>query len=99
MEIDKVISALNSQLRMDILKVLVTTPKTVSEVLEDLRKKGIDITYRETAYRAIEKLVDSGLAQKFYEKQKGICYRLSTRQIEIKIDNDSITIILLDSED
>jgi len=93
MELSKVISALNSKLRRDILKVLVDNPSTVGEVLDNLRNRGFNVKYRETVYRALEKLVDSGLVQKFYDGEKGICYRLSIRQIKIEIDKDSIDVI------
>ena len=72
MDIDKVISALNSNLRREILKALATAPKTVNQALEELNKKGVHIKYRETVYRALEKLFDADLVEKYYAKEKGI---------------------------
>ena len=85
MDINKVIAALNSHLRREILKILAKEPKTVIEVLEDLKKKKIEIKYRETVYRALEKLFDAELVGKYYAKEKGICYKLTAKRVVIDI--------------
>lgn len=85
MDINKVISALDSKLRREILKILAKEPKTVIEVLEDLKKKKIEIKYRETVYRALEKLFDAELVEKYYAKEKGIWYKLTAKRVVIDI--------------
>jgi DNA-binding transcriptional ArsR family regulator len=46
METDKVISALNSELRREILKIISKEPMPVIQVLEELKKKGYTVKYR-----------------------------------------------------
>ena len=93
MDIAKVVSALNSSLRREILKILAERPNTVLEVLNKLKTKGFDVKYRETVYRALEKLVDAELVEKFYAKEKGLCYKLSLTRITIEITKESLDIV------
>ena len=93
MDIAKIISALNSDLRREILKILAERPYTVLEVLNKLKKKGLDVKYRETVYRALEILVDAELVEKFYVKEKGLCYKLSLTRITIEITKESLEIV------
>jgi len=93
MDINKVISALNSHLRREILKILAKEPKTVLEVLEELKKKKVDIKYRETVYRALEKLFDAELLEKYYDKEKGLCYKLLLTRITIEITKETLNIV------
>jgi len=64
----------------------------VVQVLENLKKRGIVVRYRETVYRALEKLVDSELVLKYYDKEKGLCYKLLTTKLTITITMDSTEI-------
>jgi len=91
MEIRKVISALDSDLRREILRIVADNPGTVVDVLNQLRKRGFEVKYRETVYRAMEKLVDAQLMEKFYEKERGLCYKLSLTSLEIDITKGTIT--------
>jgi Fe2+ or Zn2+ uptake regulation protein len=85
MEIDKAVSALGSKLRREILKIISKEPMTVIQVLEELRKRKFDVKYRESVYRALEKLVDSGLVEKCYIKEKGLCYKLKVKIVKIDL--------------
>jgi Fe2+ or Zn2+ uptake regulation protein len=59
---------------------------TLQEIFEKLcRKEGVRIKYRESVFRALDKLVDAGLIEKFYDKKKGICYKLLIHKIEIDL--------------
>ena len=93
MDIAKVVSALNSSLRREILKILAERPNTVLEVLNKLKTKGLDVKYRETVYRALEKMVDAELVEKFYVKEKGLCYKLSLTRITIEIRKELLDIV------
>jgi len=93
METDKVISALRSKTRREILQILAGEPKTVQEVMESLPQKRVKIKYRESVYKALEKLVDAGLVDKYYEKEKGICYKLSKTRLEIDLSNGVVEYI------
>jgi Fe2+ or Zn2+ uptake regulation protein len=92
MDVNKIIGALNSGLRREILSILSKQPMTVLQVLEELKKRIGGVRYRETVYRALERLVDSGLVEKYYEKEKGLCYKLVSNCITIRINKDSIDI-------
>jgi len=80
-------------MRREILKILAEKPYTVLEVKDRLKSKGFDVTYRETIYRALEKLVDAELVEKFYVKEKGLCYRLSLTRMTIEITKESLDIV------
>lgn len=92
MDIAKVISAMDSELKREILKVLAERPNNVIGVMQILRSKGFDVKYRETVYRALEKLVWSGLVEKYYEREKGLCYKLLKAQLTIKINKESLDV-------
>lgn len=92
MDVNKVIGALNSGLRREILSILSKQSMTVLQVLEELKRRTGGVRYRETVYRALERLVDSGLVEKYYEKEKGLCYKLVSNCIMIRIEKDSVDI-------
>ncbi len=90
MEMGKVISALDSDFRRQILRILSKEPLTVVQVLEELRRSNQQLKYRETVYRALEKLLDAGLVDKSYIKNKGLCYKLLVNHLTIDIKSDSL---------
>jgi Fe2+ or Zn2+ uptake regulation protein len=85
METGKVIAALNSDFRREVLRILSKEPMTVGQVLEELKRHKVGVKYRETVYRAVEKLVEAGLVDKSYVKNKGLCYKLTVSRITIDI--------------
>lgn len=85
-------SALDSDLRREIMMILHSGPRTVTEVLESLIRRKYSVKYRETVYRALEKLSDAGLIEKYYKRDRGLCYELVSSKITIQIDNNSIMI-------
>lgn len=89
-EIDKVISALNSTMRREILKIISEEPMTVIQVLEELRRRNFEVKYRETVYRALEKLLDAGLVEKYYYREKGLCYRMKVKLITVDLSKSTI---------
>jgi DNA-binding PadR family transcriptional regulator len=92
MDITKVISAMDSELKRETLKVLAERPNNVSGVMQRLKTKGFNVKYRETIYRALEKLVESGLVEKYYEHEKGLCYKLSLTRLTIVINRESLNV-------
>jgi Fe2+ or Zn2+ uptake regulation protein len=92
LDLAKVVSALNSSTRRKILSVLEKDHMTLQEIFEKLNKEGVEVKYRESVYRALQKLVNAGLIEKFYEKQKGICYKLVMRKIEIDLIDGKVSI-------
>ncbi len=90
MEIDNAVSALSSKLRREILKIISKEPMTVIQVLEELRKRKFYVKYRESVYRALEKLVDSELVEKCYIKEKGLCYKLKVKIVKIDLTKGEI---------
>jgi|YelNatPaOPRAMG01_1025707.scaffolds.fasta_scaffold183548_2 Fe2+ or Zn2+ uptake regulation protein len=86
MDFNKVISALNSNTRQQIIKILGRGPATVAEIFQEIKKnQRVGLRYRESVYRALEKMVEAELIEKYYEKDKGICYRLLTRKIKLDL--------------
>jgi len=92
MDVNKIIGALNSGLRREILSILSKQPMTVLQVLEELKRRTSCVRYRETVYRALERLADSGLVEKYYEKEKGLCYKLVSNHVTINIAKDSVDV-------
>jgi Fe2+ or Zn2+ uptake regulation protein len=58
---------------------------SVVQVLEELKKMKMEVKYRETVYRALEKLLDVKLVEKFYVKEKGLCYKATINRVIINI--------------
>jgi len=90
MDADKVISALNSKLRREILRIISEEPMTVIQVLDELKRKKFEIEYRESVYRALEKLLDAGLVEKYYIKEKGLCYTTKVKLVVIDLMKDNV---------
>jgi len=92
MDASRIISALDSKLRIEILKILAEKPNNVVGVLQKLRSKGLDARYRETVYRGLEKLADAELVEKYYDKESGLCYKLTSDRFKIEIRRESVSI-------
>jgi Fe2+ or Zn2+ uptake regulation protein len=90
METGIVIAALDSDLRRQILRILSKEAMTVVQVLEELKKHKSGVKYRETAYRALEKLLEAGIVDKSYVRNKGLCYELIVSRITIDLATDSL---------
>lgn len=90
MDVGRVVASLNSNLRREILQTLFKQPMTVVEVLEELKKRRIEVKYRETVYRALEKLSDAQLVEKYYDKSKGLCYKLSSTKWALEIRDEAV---------
>jgi Fe2+ or Zn2+ uptake regulation protein len=91
MDIGKVASALDSDLRREILKILAENPSTVLDAANELRRRKFRVKYRETVYRAMEKLVDSGLIGKYYDRERGLCYKISLISITIDMAKGTVS--------
>ena len=86
MDISKIIPALDSETRREIIKILGKGPSTVKDVFQEIKKtQKVSVRYRESIYRALEKLVNAGLVEKYYDKEKGICYNLLMRKIKLDL--------------
>jgi len=97
MDVDAVISALNSRGRRQILMVLSkyfgypSDALTVKELMSELSQDPIfKIKHRESVYKALENLVDSGLVEKYSRKGRGMCYRIVKTKLEIDLAKGSI---------
>ena len=97
LEIDAVISALNSRSRRHILKVLSkffgypANALTLKElVLELIQDPDFKVKRRESIYKALEKLVDSGLVKKYHEEGRGMCYSIVKTRLEIDLAKGTV---------
>lgn len=92
MDVDAVISALNSRGRRQVLTILSkyfgypSDALTVKELMSELSQNtAFKIKHRESVYKALEKLVGSGLVEKYSEKGRGMCYRIVKTKLEIDL--------------
>lgn len=97
MNVDVVISALNSRNRRRILKILSkyfgfpSDALTIKELLYELREdRDFKVRYRESVYKALERLVDAGLVEKRDEKNRGRCYKVVKTKLEINLAKETI---------
>lgn len=89
---EKIFSALSSKTRIEILRILTAKPSGVTQILNELEKRGFGIKYRESVYRALEKLAAAGLVEKYYDrKEKGIRYRLVKTKLEMDFQTGKIS--------
>ena len=91
MHIERVLAVLDSDMRREIFKVISRRPSTVLEVFEELNRSGPRVKYRETVYRALEMGVSAGLAEKYYDKGKGLCYKLTADRLVIDLMHGTVT--------
>lgn len=86
MKPDVLFSALSSRTRLEILKILSSAPMTLMQVKGALNALGIGIRYRESVYRALEKLVSAGLVEKYYDShERKMKYALAIERVELDV--------------
>ena len=89
--IEKVVKALNSETRRKILRILAEEPKTIKEMAEALRKSySINLKYRESVFKALERLVEADLVEKHYEKERGLVYKLKKKEIIVDLTEEEV---------
>jgi len=91
MNFNKIISALDSEMRQQIIKILSRGPSNVAEIFQEINKiRKAAVAYRESVYRALEKMVAAGLVEKYYDREKGICYKLFMRKIKLDLVDGTV---------
>jgi Fe2+ or Zn2+ uptake regulation protein len=55
----------------------------LKEIFKILSREGYEIKYPESVYKALELLVDVGLVDKSYDRQKGLLYGLACAGITV----------------
>jgi Fe2+ or Zn2+ uptake regulation protein len=91
MDASKIFCALGSKTRLEVLRILAEKPRSNAEVLDELNKRGYQLKYRESTYRALEKLMSAGLVEKYYDKkERGIRYRLIKTTLEVNFESGEI---------
>jgi Fe2+ or Zn2+ uptake regulation protein len=89
-EIVKVCNGLSSIKRLKIVKVLSDGDHTATEVFRKLSQHYSKV-HRETIYRDLEVLLESGLVKKSYDTTtKKLTYHLATRKIIIDLNNQQV---------
>lgn len=64
---------------------------TIKELLYELREdRDFKVRYRESVYKALERLVDAGLVEKRDEKNRGRCYKVVKTKLEINLAKETI---------
>ena len=83
--------ALGSSTRIEILKILAAGPRNTAQVLDELDRRGFRVKYRESVFRALERLVSVGLVEKYYDNsRRGIHYRLLKVRLEIDFQTGQV---------
>ncbi len=95
MDFAAVVAALNSPTRRRITQILSTHALTAKEVFTALQQSvDIQLTCRESAYKALEKLVAAELVTKFYDnKGKAIRYQLTHSKILLDLIQSEVNFI------
>lgn len=92
MQPENLFSVLSSKVRIEILNILASKSGSVKDILKELQTRSILIKYRESVYRDLEKLVGTGLVEKYYDnKDKGIRYRLLITKIQVDFRTGEIS--------
>jgi Fe2+ or Zn2+ uptake regulation protein len=90
---NKVIQTLSLKTRREILRTIADRPKTLMEIYDELReKKTAPIKYRESVYKALEKLVSVGLVEKIYEKRT-VRYKSKFSKIVADLINEKLRLV------
>jgi|SRR5690606_29400129 len=81
-----IVRALDNPVRISMIKILLPSREgmTVKDMLAVLKDTN-QIRYRETVYRNLEVLKDAGLVEKFYVEDRGICYRIRRKKVQIDL--------------
>ena len=88
---EKVFSALSSRTRIEILRILAMKSRSVMDVKNELNRRGFEMKYRESVYRALNKLVDAGLVEKFYDKEEGgIKYGIIKKELVVDLQSGKV---------
>ena len=89
---EEVFSALSSPTRLMILRLLTNKAHNIGELLELLKKYEVNISRRESVYRAVEKLRSAGLVDKFYDNErKSILYKIKYEKLIYDFKNGVIS--------
>jgi DNA-binding transcriptional ArsR family regulator len=90
MDIEKVAGALNSKTRRKILKILSDGAKNTKEISDLLESQYCISLYRESVFKALERLFEAELVEKYYEKGRGLVYRLKREKITIDFVREEV---------
>lgn len=83
------IYALSLKTRREIIRTITSRPKTLIQIYEELKKKNVPIKYRESVYKALEKLVSDGLVEKVYDKRT-VLYKSKFSKINVDLVSEKI---------
>lgn len=82
-DFEKMMKVLSLATGRAILRIITHQSKTVKEIHKELGEKGQKIKYRESVYKALERMVAIGLAEKIYEKR---IVRYKSKYSKIEVD-------------
>ncbi len=87
MDLSTVANALANEHRVDVLHLLLSEPKTVTETHDQFVEKYDEEKHRETIYRYLETLVDAGLVEKEYRSNRGLVYSVQHHCLVLDLEN------------
>jgi Fe2+ or Zn2+ uptake regulation protein len=89
LDFNKTVHILSVKANREILKVIIGNPKTLLQVYKELKSKHAQIKYRESVYKALEKMVSVGLVEKVYNKRI-VLYKSKFSKLNIDFINEKI---------
>ena len=91
MELTKVGSALSNRTRVRLLQLLSEQSHSTQSACEEYNDKYSDSKHRESIYRGLEKLVESGLVRKEYESEnKRLEYTLRVESLYVDLEKATV---------
>lgn len=86
MDVELLGQVIKNPLRRDLIKLLLKKELTASEAFEEVKELGVEVKYRQTVYRALEDLVELGIAKKSYNQDSGLVYSVEAQKIVIYLE-------------
>lgn len=87
LQLSKIANVLSSETNREIIKILRQKPMTNMEIYTRMKTK---IVCRESIFKALKKLVNTGLVEKFYDKKKRVRYRLFHSKYIIDLTKETV---------
>jgi len=85
------IEVLHLKSAREILRQIVEEPKTVREIHDELKGNEHSLSYRESVFKSLERMVEAGLVEKI-QNGKRVSYRSSYSKIEMDLLEDKLNL-------
>lgn len=93
----KIVRALNSDARRSLLRLAQDKPMTALEFHKKMETSEFYHSYKESTYKDLQMLVETGLVEKYRDGNSDILYRSRVDQIILDLDNMKVEIVYRES--